>query len=168
MPDEITYRYCPECGSELNRLSDAGNPFPLVCSRCGGKIQPGPKLACAALLTRTDSVLLVKRAREPKKGFWCLPGGFVDQGETLESAAEREVEEETGLSVWVHRLFGLYSYPSYPIVVAVYEVETRGGQLRSSPECLEARWFGFAEIPWENLAFPSTADSLKILISRQT
>lgn len=161
MSREVHFKYCPECtgvlGSGQNRADELAQ---LVCSDCGLIYHRDPKLAACGLVVRDSAILMVKRARPPAKNHWCLPGGFVDRGETVEGAASREVEEETGLKVRAGRLFGLYSYPGYPIVVAIYEVEIMGGILQPNHESLEARWFRPEEIPWASLAFPSTKDSL--------
>ena len=160
MNREIIYRYCPECTGEMKEQIIFHGPARRVCSRCGLIIHPDPKVAAAGLVIRDDQVLLVRRAKPPQKEFWCLPGGFVDRGETLEQAAVRETLEETGFIVTVENLFGLYSYPGYPIVVAIYVLNITGGQLTPNRECLEALWFSRGDLPWDKLAFPSTRDSL--------
>ena len=134
----------------------------MVCSDCGLRLHPDPKVAVAAIIQVSGSVLLVRRARPPMKEYWCLPGGFVDLGETMEEAAVREAGEETGLSTRVKTLWGLYSYPGYPVVVAIYELECLHGDLKICEENLEAKWFGPGEIPWDRLAFPSTKDALEV------
>ncbi|MEW5724611.1 MAG: NUDIX hydrolase [Thermodesulfobacteriota bacterium] len=164
-------RYCPECAGVFESRPGRGPEAPagLVCSRCGLVWHPDPKVACAGLLVRNGAVLLVRRARYPQKGLWCLPGGFVDRGETMERAAVREFFEETGLQVQVKHLFGLYSYEGYPIVVGIYLVEPLNlGALEPKPgaECLEVRWFTLEDLPFSTLAFPSTVDSLKALSAR--
>ena len=161
MSREITYRFCPECGARMlgGIQAPGGAPLP-SCPQCGLVIHPDPKTAAASLLIQDDAVLLLRRARPPQKGFWCLPGGFVDRGEVMEAAAAREVVEETGLVVRVDRLNGLYSYPGYPIVAAIFEATITGGEFALSPESLEAHWFKPGEVPWDELAFPSTRDVL--------
>lgn len=155
---EIQYTYCPECAGTLHRV--VGPPVSHVCSKCGLVIHLDPKVACAGLVIRDQAVLLLKRARMPSKGFWCLPGGFVDRGETLEAAVVREVAEETGLLTRVRRLYGLYSYPGYSVVVAIYEVDEEGGRFAINPENTDADWFTADRIPWDRLAFPSATDAL--------
>jgi ADP-ribose pyrophosphatase YjhB (NUDIX family) len=86
---------------------------------------------------------------------WCLPGGMVDEGETLAEAAVREVREETGLDVELGRLVGLYARPSWhvgPYEVAVFTGSVSGGTLSPDPrEVLEAAWFDPDELPSELL-----------------
>jgi ADP-ribose pyrophosphatase YjhB (NUDIX family) len=84
----------------------------------------------------------------------------MDQDETTEEAAMRETREEVNLEVRITRLVGVYSYRT-PVVVVVYACEVLGGELRIDGESLEVRAFPPDEIPWEQLAFPSTRDALR-------
>jgi len=162
MSRDIHFQYCPECaGRFIAPGTGLGGSNKLVCAECGLVFHLDPKLTAAALVVRHGEVLLVRRARPPQKGWWCLPGGYVDRGEIVEAAAAREVREETGLIVQTRRLFGLYSYADYPVVVAVYETEISGGVLEPNQESLEACWFAPEDIPWDRLAFPSARDSLR-------
>lgn len=102
---------------------------------------------------------MVRRAINPGRGLWVYPGGYMDQGETVEEAAIRETLEEVNLKVRLTGLVGVYSYRS-PVVVIVYASEVTGGELRIDKESMEAGWFAESEIPWDQLAFPSTRDAL--------
>lgn len=90
-----------------------------------------PKLTVDIVLPKEDGVVLIRRRNEPFKGQWCLPGGFVDVGESVEAAAVREMKEETGLDVEVGRLVGVYSDPErdprgHSVTVALLARETSG------------------------------------------
>ena len=89
----------------------------------------------------------------------------MDAGEVVESAAAREVLEETGLQVRIEKMLGLFSYESYPVVVAIFEGRILGGQLVISVESLDYQWFSPDQIPWPDLAFPSTTDVLESYFS---
>ena len=103
----------------------------------------------------------MQRAIHPSYGKWVFPGGYVDRGETLEAAALREVREESGLVVRLTRLLGAYSFPDNPVIVVAYAGDVTGGSLKIDDESLAVRSFPPAEIPWDQLAFPSTVQVLK-------
>lgn len=100
-------------------------------------------------------VLLVRRAFEPFRGMWALPGGFVEDNETVEEAAVREVREETGLDVRLESLVGVLSDPVRDprgrVVSVVFSAVPVGGELRASREIEEVRWFPVTALP--ELAF---------------
>ncbi|MFQ5521867.1 MAG: NUDIX domain-containing protein, partial [Candidatus Methylomirabilia bacterium] len=81
-------------------------------------------------------------------------------GESVPAGALRETLEETGLTVTLRNLVGVYSYAGAPVVIVVYRARVAGGELIRSPEVAEFAWVGPQEIPWEELAFPSTRDAL--------
>lgn len=116
----------------------------------------GPKLTVDALVVDPQrGVLLVQRKNEPFAGFWALPGGFVEEGETCENAVVREVAEETGLSVRVVSLFGVYSQPGRDprghTVSVVYLCQVLGGALAGGDDAAAARFF--PELRGVRLAF---------------
>ncbi|HEY8292843.1 MAG TPA: NUDIX hydrolase [Thermomicrobiales bacterium] len=85
-----------------------------------------PKLAAAVIIADERGILLQQRAMEPRRGLWTFPSGYVDRGEQVERAAEREVREELGLPVRLTHLLGVYSEPGNPVVLVVYTGEVRG------------------------------------------
>lgn len=95
-PIESAYQFCPRCGAPADSIGQ----MPFHCSKCGFTLYFGPVAAVGGLiLNERDEMLLVRRARDPGKGRWGLPGGFVDRSETIEQALAREVTEETQLSI---------------------------------------------------------------------
>jgi len=157
------YRFCPACGGPLEKRSlKATDPDRLVCSACGFVFYLDPKVAVGTIITVSDSQLvLVRRAIEPGYGLWVFPGGFVDRGEELTTAAMREAREESGLDVRLDRLVNIYSYPNAAVIIVVYAATALSGELCGDEECLEARLFSADKIPWDELAFPSTRDALR-------
>jgi ADP-ribose pyrophosphatase YjhB (NUDIX family) len=157
------YRFCPVCGGSLeSRLLKAGEPERLVCTRCGFVFYLDPKIAVGTII-RSDSggIVLVRRAIEPGYGKWVFPGGYVDRGEEIKSAAVREAREECGLDIALDSLVNIYSYAGRTPIIVVYAATITGGSLCTDDECLEARVFGADEIPWDDLAFRSTYDALR-------
>jgi 8-oxo-dGTP diphosphatase len=103
----------------------------------------------------------VKRAIEPGYGKWVFPGGYVDRGEHVITAALREAREEVGLLVEIAGLVDIYSYAGRTPVILVYAATLQGGDLQVDDEGLEARWFARDEIPWDELAFQSTSEGIR-------
>jgi 8-oxo-dGTP diphosphatase len=159
----VEYRFCPSCGGALEKRSlKASEPDRLVCTTCGFVFYLDPKVAVGTIIADADSrLVLVRRASEPGYGLWVFPGGFVDRGEELGTAAIREAREESGLDVRLDRLVNIYSYAEAAVIIVVYAATALGGELCGDDECLEARRFRADEIPWDELAFRSTREALR-------
>jgi len=156
------YRFCPRCGHPLDsHVIKAGEPPRLVCKGCAFVFFLDPKIATGVVFSYDGGILLAQRAIHPGYGKWVFPGGYVDRGETLEAAALREVREESGLVVRLTRLLGAYSFPDNPVIVLAYAGDVTGGTLKIDEESLAVRSFPPAEIPWGQLAFPSTVQALR-------
>ena len=162
-----TIRFCPLCASDLVRV-----PVPpdqkeeAVCSACGFVFYLNPKVVAGTIPAEDGRILLVRRNINPSKGKWTFPGGFVDWGETVGGAALRETLEETGLRVDLDGLVGVYSYAAPAVVIVVYRARVAGGTLQLNNETQEFAWLAPAEIPWDDLAFPSTRQALSDFLSR--
>jgi ADP-ribose pyrophosphatase YjhB (NUDIX family) len=155
-------RFCPTCGGTLaSRLLKAGDPERLVCERCECVCYLDPKVAVGTIIRMPDErILLVRRAIEPGYGEWVFPGGYVDRGEPLESAALREAREECGLEIRLEGLVNIYSYAGRAPVIIVYAARWVAGEVRIDEESLEARTFSRDQVPWNALAFRSTREAL--------
>jgi ADP-ribose pyrophosphatase YjhB (NUDIX family) len=90
-----------------------------------------------------------------------VPGGYVDRGEEVRTAALREAREEAGIDIAIDGLVGIYSYPGTTAVIIVYSAAWTGGDLVIDDESSEIRAFDPADLPWDELAFSSTKDSLR-------
>lgn len=155
-------RFCAQCGGELhNERIKESEPERAVCAQCGAVSYLDPKVVACCLVIRDNMVLLLKRAIEPERSKWVLPGGYVDRGETVEDAVLRELREECALKATVDGVSGVYSYAGDAHVVIVYRVSAGEGDPSARDETEEARWFSVDEIPWQDLAFRSTADALR-------
>ena len=161
--DASAFRFCPRCGSALEgRVIKAGEPARLVCTGCGYVFYLDPKIAVGTIIrTEENRLVLVRRAIEPGYGKWVFPGGYVDRGEPLTRAAVREAREECGLDVRLDGLVNIYSYPGRAPVIVVYAATALGGTLAIDDEGLEAAEFHGSAIPWDELAFRSTAEGLR-------
>jgi ADP-ribose pyrophosphatase YjhB (NUDIX family) len=160
-----TPRYCTHCGGVLTLRVLIDRPR-RICPRCGAIHYEGLSVAASTVTEMPDgSVVLVRRAIEPGYGGLALPGGFVENGETVEGGAIRETLEETGVEVALDRLIGVFSYPGSRVAVAVYAAHPTGGRLlAASSECLEVRAYRPDAIPWEDVTFASSRDALRLFI----
>ncbi len=149
-------RFCPECGERLyDRFWEGARRR--FCRQCHQPVYENPVPAvCVVAPDPSGRILLVRRGVAPKVGDWCLPGGFMELGETPEAAALRELREETGLGGRIDRLLGLRSTPSrlyHTILLAAYVVHPEGGPLTAGDDATQARWFPPGELP--EIAFDS-------------
>ena len=144
-------RYCQSCGHSLANGTASGVRRP-VCTACGHVAYADPKLAAVVLASRNGELLMVRRAIEPQLGKWSFPSGYVDRGEVVESAAMREVKEETNMEVEIVGLIGLYSRDGSPVALAAYAATVVGGELRPGVEAQDVRFFRQDELP--ALPFP--------------
>ena len=148
--------FCPYCGTRLTEKICEGSPR-LFCEHCDEPIYENPiPASCLVVVDNINRVLLVKRSVEPKKGFWCLPGGFMELGESPEKAALRELEEETGLSGRIEMLLGVSSNPSalyHTVLMVGYLIRQYSGTLIAGDDAEDAVYYHYNELP--KIAFDS-------------
>jgi ADP-ribose pyrophosphatase YjhB (NUDIX family) len=161
------FRFCPRCGGNLSlRALKHGEPSRLVCGACEFIFYLDPKVAACTICMLEGGIVLLRRSIEPAAGKWVFPGGFVDRGETVSAAAERETLEEVNLKVSLMGILDVYSFPGSPVVVIVYAAEVTGGELAACDECDEVKVFTPESIPWSDLAFESTRVALRDYVRR--
>ncbi len=137
-----------------------------MCGSCGFVLYLGPKLVSGAIFELDGGIVLIQRAIEPGYGKWTFPGGFVERGEVAETAAEREVLEESGLEIEVAGIIGLYSYEGQIPAIAVFGADVTGGEPRALDETMDVKSFPRERLPWDAMAFPSTEHALKDYLRR--
>lgn len=144
---------CPLCTTVLT-IVDIGGKDRLACTICEFVHWDNPKPVTATVVPLDSGIVLVKRRFEPFVDDWCLPGGFMEAGETPEESAEREVFEETGLEVKVEKLLGA-SAPGHGInvIILFYQARPTGGSLIAGDDASEVGTFGLDSLP-KNIAFP--------------
>jgi ADP-ribose pyrophosphatase YjhB (NUDIX family) len=156
------YRFCPRCAGRLEtRTLKDGDPERLVCGACGFVFYLGPKLVVGAIFELDGGVVLIQRSIDPGYGKWTFPGGFVERGEVAEAAAVREVLEESGIEIEVTGIVGLYTYSGQIPAIAVFSGRVTGGEPTPLDETMAVRSFARDELPWSEMAFPSTEQALK-------
>jgi 8-oxo-dGTP diphosphatase len=161
MARDDVIKFCPRCGTEVDRVETFGAVRP-VCPHCRWIYFQDPKVAAAVLVERDDHVLLVRRVNEPFRGMWTLPAGFVNSGEDPAEAAARECLEETGLSVRVTRVLDIIhgrEHERGADFVIVYLAEFLSGELLAADDADAADWFMRDALP--PLAFRATKQVLE-------
>ena len=147
--------FCSNCGQK-NRFGEKEGNKRFYCPRCHTIHYDNPKPTATLICPKNDSILLVKRAKEPGKGLWGLPGGFIERGETPEDGAERELLEETNLKGTVKQILGTCSHFNTifgDILLIGMEVQiSNWSQTRAGDDALEATLFQLEDLP--RLAFP--------------
>jgi ADP-ribose pyrophosphatase YjhB (NUDIX family) len=132
-----------------------------VCSTCGFVHYVNPKIVTGSIVRYGGRILLCKRAIEPRIGYWTLPAGFMEVGETTEQAAMREAREEANAAIVIDRLLAVYTIPRIAQVQIMYLAHLDEGVFSPGPESLEVKLASWNEIPWDDLAFPSVRWALE-------
>lgn len=155
--------FCSHCGSaQLQFTVPAGDNRPrFVCGQCDTIHYQNPKVVAGCLPIFENKVLLCRRAIAPRQGYWNVPSGYLENGETLEAGAAREVYEEAVAQVANQRLHTVYSIPHINQVYVHFLADLMDGAFAVGEESLECRLFAEAEIPWTEIAFSSSVFSLR-------
>ena len=161
-------RYCSACGSGRIefRVPDGDNLPRFVCAACGTIHYQNPKVVVGCLPEYDDQVLLCRRAIEPRLGFWTLPAGFLENGETVTAGAVRETLEEANARVAVDALYTMISLPHISQIYMMFRAKLLDQGFGPGPESLEVRLFREDEIPWEELAFRTIGRTLRNYLYR--
>ena len=132
-----------------------------VCDTCGWVDYVNPRIVVGAVVTHGDRVLLCRRAIQPRKGFWTIPAGYLETGETTEDGARREAREEALADIRIDRLLAVYNVPRLSQVQIIYRATLAEPVFGVGEESLEAALFRWDEIPWPEIAFPTVIWSLE-------
>jgi 8-oxo-dGTP diphosphatase len=161
------HRFCPLCAGGLTpRILAPGGPARLVCSACRHVHHHDPRLAVGTIATFEGGLVLVQRDRDPARGKWVIPGGFVERGESLEVVAGREALGQTGLRVGLLGILNVYSFSPHEVVTVIYAGDTLEGALAGDGASPPIQAFSPELLPWEDLAFQSTQAALRDYLRR--
>jgi ADP-ribose pyrophosphatase YjhB (NUDIX family) len=144
--------------SFIRQIPEGDNRERMVCADCGHVAYENPKVVVGSVVVADDRVLMCRRAIEPRRGFWTLPAGYMELGETLEEGAAREALEEAEAVIAIDGILGVFSIARIGQVQVIFRARfAESGPPVFSPgeESLEVRLFAPDEIPWDQIAFPS-------------
>jgi ADP-ribose pyrophosphatase YjhB (NUDIX family) len=126
-----------------------------VCDDCGHIYYSNPKIVVGSVVAHDERILMCRRAIEPRRGFWTLPAGFLEEHETPEDGARREAMEEARADIVLEALLAVYSVKRISQVQLMYRAHLAKPEFAAGPESEEVVLFSWENIPWNELAFPS-------------
>jgi len=155
-------QHCRACGQRVAyRVPADDNRERAVCTACGDIHYENPLNVVGTVPVWGEQVLLCRRAIEPRHGFWTLPAGFLELGESTEAGAQRETDEEAGARIELQGLFTVLNVVRVGQVHLFYRARLQDIEFNPGPETLEARLFHEHEIPWDELAFRTVRQTLE-------
>lgn len=153
--------FCSQCGDKVRFAVPEGDDRPrYLCDACGTIHYQNPRIVAGTLPVSGSKVLLCKRAIAPRKGYWTLPVGYMENAESTQQAAARETCEEACADVELANLYTLIDLPHINQVYMIFRAELVGG-FSAGPESLEVALFEEHEIPWDELAFTTIERTLR-------
>lgn len=158
--------YCSNCGSNILefKIPEGDHLQRFVCSSCGTIHYSNPNMIVGCLIEDEDKIMLCRRGIEPRKGYWNLPCGFLENNEAVQDGAVREVFEETGAKVQLGALHVVYNLPKANQVYLIFRAKMLGSKYHITPESTEICFFEPNAIPWNEIAFSSNSFAIKHLI----
>ena len=155
-------KFCSSCGASIVLSVPAGDDRErFVCSSCSMIHYVNPRVIVGTVPVHEDRVLMCRRAIEPRRDFWTLPAGFIENGETTPEGAARETWEEARARVSRLELYRVFDVPYINQVYMFYRGELDGGRHQAGPESLETALFSENDLPWEEIAFPVVRETLR-------
>lgn len=154
-------KYCSNCGQQVSRRTPDGDTHERwVCDACGRIHYQNPLPVVGCVPERDGKILLCKRAIEPRYGYWTVPAGFMELGESLAQGAARETLEEACAEVEIGHLFACVDVIDAGQIHFFFTARLLG-DFAPGEESLEVRLFSQDEIPWDDIAFQSGKFALR-------
>ncbi len=168
MSREIPMKFCSLCGGNISVAVPLTDNRPRhICDECGNIHYQNPNIVTGAIITWEDKVLLCKRAIEPRYGYWTVPAGFMENGETTWQGAMRETLEEANANIEIDDLYATVNLPHINQVYMLFRARLKDLDFAAGEESLEVELFDEADIPWDQLAFPMVSETLKLFFENR-
>lgn len=145
----------------IRQMPEGDDRERLMCPDCGHVAYENPKVVVGSVIAEGDHILLCRRAIEPRAGFWTIPAGYMEMGETVEEGAAREAWEEARVRITLDGVLAVYSIARLGQVQVIFRARFAEPGFAAGPESLEVARFHWSEIPWDEIAFPSVHWALK-------
>lgn len=143
------------CCVFVRRIPEGDNVERDVCAVCGHVHYVNPKIVVGAVCSWDGRILICRRAIEPRRGFWTIPAGYLEEQEVPEDGAKREAFEEAQAKIEIDALLAVYSVARISQVQLIYRAHLTAPDFAPGTESLETKLVTWDEIPWNDLAFPS-------------
>ncbi len=155
-------KHCRSCGAPVEyRVPADDNRERATCTACATIHYENPLIVVGTLPVWRDQVLLCRRNIEPRRGYWTLPAGFLEIGETTADGALRETIEEAGARVEMGPLFSMLNVVRVAQLHLFYRAQLLDTSFAPGPETIEAQLFDERDIPWDDLAFRTVRRTLE-------
>ncbi len=159
-------KFCSLCANPITlRIPEGDDRERHICDACDTIHYQNPRIIAGCVPVHDHRVLLCRRAIEPRHGCWTLPAGFMENGETTIEGALRECIEEANAEIVAPQLYTMIDIPQINQVYVFFRGELRDLTFSPGLESLEVALFAEADIPWENIAFPSVKSTLEYFFS---
>jgi ADP-ribose pyrophosphatase YjhB (NUDIX family) len=154
-------KFCSNCGAPVTQRVPPGDSLPrYVCDACHAIHYQNPRMVVGCIVHHDDRVLLCRRAIEPRHGYWTVPAGYMENGETTFDGALRETLEEANARVEIDSLYALYNIPHINQVYVLFRARLLDPKVSPGAETLEVKLCAESEIPWDRIAFASVRNAL--------
>lgn len=154
--------YCSKCGHPVEmKVPDGDNRERAVCPSCGTVHYENPRMVLGCIPVWDNKILLCRRAIEPRYGYWTVPAGFMENDESMAQAAARETYEEALADVEIGELQAIVDVVHARMVHIFFRATMRNASFGPGVESLDVRLFDEADVPWDDLAFPSITFALR-------
>ncbi|HEY0941475.1 MAG TPA: NUDIX hydrolase [Steroidobacter sp.] len=158
-------KFCGECGAGVTLRVPAGDRLPrYVCDACGWVHYVNPRLVVGCVPQLDGGILLCRRSIEPRRGYWTIPAGYMETGETLQEAAARESMEEAHARVRIGKLLAIAHLLNAEEVHVVFRAQLESAEFGIGAESQEVALYPLHAIPWHEIAFSSVAFALRCLV----
>jgi len=155
-------KFCTSCGNPVSlRVPEGDDRERFVCTDCDLVHYSNPRVIVGCLPVYQGRILMCKRAIEPRKNYWTLPAGFMENGETTQQGAARETWEEARARVSDLDLYRVFDVPYISQVYMFYRCQLDDGAYGVGPESLESGLYSSDDMPWDEIAFPVVHETLQ-------
>lgn len=159
-------KYCSQCGGPVTlKLPEGDDRLRYVCEACRVIHYQNPKMVVGCIAQWESEILLCRRAITPCIGKWTLPAGYLENGESVQEGARREAYEEAQAVVVELQPFALLNLSFISQIYFMFRGRLPRREFAPGPESLETRLFREQDIPWDDIAFPVIAETLKLFYS---